>query len=769
MVSAHEQSIHNSSKAPLQNPFAKPAAARDTPTTRQPGTSTLQSSSESRKRKRGQDASAAFAQRAITIRPCPTAPFDRPTILTPLKVISRAQLPLSCLDLAHPIPTPGSGSSRLFSAHIEALEAKICQDEDATTRGNEQPIESPKVLVTRLQASKTLCAVERVRRGVYALCKLADWVKVEDLDGAEQASSTARLQSRYVQPAKALKNEHGGAWWTGAALSDQQPDAEAARKTDKTPRLQMGRPKPKGDTQMDDPFVDTQPQDPFADPMSVDGPDMQPARPQTAEDVFQTLVQQYLEMLYLSKTSLAFFVKGPLSRARAAFAPSGGNGTLKIGELVAFFRSILLQLGQVDKKYREKIPDIVKGLPLPGFSDDEDGAAAAAQRVEKKKKSRSKKVKPNKEGMYPGEDDYVKQWWIKDFPSSPGVHSEETPEDMFKRKAGDLRIRESMAQVVLVLEILALEASPGFQAADQDETQQEAQVDSQPPEKKKRKKKAQDLHVLLDLLLDKLCIWQTVEQDEMLVKISKSGQGGTAAAETPNSTKAGTSDKLRGFCVEVMIPFYMGRLPEKAAAINKRLGGPSASPSKAPGSSSSRSKPGEATTRNPPSVQRSRKPLQRVATENATKPASRAPSLSRSATDSALTAGGPSFKRESSEVSLSSIPFMKPAPPASSRNSSLSQFQRFAKREIDLQEMSAATEAKIRKKERIARELKEAISTLSKPNRASAVKEYADSTDPRSKMAGFGSTRPGLTKKSAARTTATTAAAASARAKESQP
>ncbi|KAK7511441.1 DNA replication regulator SLD3-domain-containing protein [Phyllosticta citriasiana] len=746
MVSAHEQSIYTKA---LQNPpRAKTAAARDAaPSTRQPGTTTQ--ISESRKRKRGQEASAAFAQRAITIRPCPTAPLDRPTILTPLTVIERAQLPLSCLDLAHPTP----GSARLFSAHIEALEPKSL-DEDATTRENGAGLERPKVLVTQLQGSKTLFAVERVQRGVYALCKLGKWVKVEDLEASRQSSAPTQLQSRYDNPTKALKNGNGGAWWAGAALADQQPDVKAGKRTDSAPRLFMGRPRPATPQKeaqavlTDDPFVETQPQDPFAEPMAVDGPESQPERPQTAEEVFQALVQQYLDMLYLSKTSLAFFVKGPLSRARAAFASSDGNGTLKVGELAAFFRSILLQLGQVDKKYREKIPDIVKEMPLPGFSDGED-AAAPAQRPEKKKKkkSRSKKLKPNKEGMYPGEDEYVKQWWIRHIPSSPGSHPEETPQDMFKRKAGDLRIRESMAQVILVLEILALEASPGFQAADQDETQQETHIESQQPERKKRKKKLQDLHVLLDLLLDKLCIWQSVEQDEMLVKISKSGQGGTAAADTPNSTKAGTSDKLRSFCVEVIIPFYMGRLPENAAAINRRLGGPSASPSKAPGSSSSRSKPGEATTRTDPrSAQRRRKPLQRVATENATKPPSRAPSLSRSATDSAIS--GPVFKRESSEVSLSSIP-LKPAQPASSRNS-LSQFQRFAKREIDLQEMSAATEAKIKKKERIARELKEAISTLSKPNRASAVKEYADSTD-RKMLAG--STRPGLTKKSAVKST----------------
>lgn len=53
----------------------------------------------------------------------------------------------------------------------------------------------------------------------------------------------------------------------------------------------------------------------------------------------------------------------------------------------------------------------------------------------------------------------------------------------------------------------------------------------------------------------------------------------------------------------------------------------------------------------------------------------------------------------------------------------------FSKREVDLSAMSQASEVKMRKKAEVEEKLREAISTLKKPNRALAVKEIADSTD----------------------------------------
>ncbi|OMP88441.1 hypothetical protein BK809_0003198 [Diplodia seriata] len=506
------------------------------------------------------------------------------------------------------------------------------------------------------------------------------------------------------------------------------------------PRIvQQGVPPPRR-LEEADPFVDSAAERvPLvaAGQPPVEGVEERP--PQTAEEVFQAVVHQYLEALYLTKTSLAFFVKGPMSRARAAFTSKENTG-LKMGDLAAFMRSILLQPGPMDKKHREKLPEIVKSMPLPGLSDDEDAVAA---KVDKKKKSKSKKLKPNKDGLYPGEDEHVKKWWLQDRPgSSPHGHSE-SPADVLKRRLGDLRVRESMAQTILVLEIIALEASPSFQATEQEETQQnETPAEPQAaPVKKRKSKKPQDLNVLLDLLLDRLCIWQSVEQDETLVKVPKSGSGKNDTL-TPSSGKSETSDKLKNFCVEVILPFYMSRLPERAAAINKRLGGPSASPAKTSGSASSthRSKPGEAAVRTDPrAAQKKRRPLARVATENAAahQPPPRHPSLTRSSTDPLLLP--PNLKREGSDAppSLSSIPLhqQKETSQTSASRNSLSQFERFSRRTIDLDAMSKSNEAKLKKKAHVERELEKAIGTLRKPNRGAALKDVADTADSRRQQA----------------------------------
>ncbi|KAL1634708.1 hypothetical protein SLS56_002110 [Neofusicoccum ribis] len=634
-----------------------------------------------------------------------------------LALIERSQLPLSFLDLAG--SSSIAPSTRLFSAYVEALERQSTDDDELPP--------TPKVLITRLEADGSLYAVERVQYGTYALCKLSAWVKEADV-GSVPAFAEGLA---YTQPLKALKKDDGkGAWWQRAAVS-ASGEAAAEQKGGLPPRISMRRPVPNivhtGPQRQEetDPFVDSARQPGFAGQDPVDIPE---ERPQTAEEVFQAIVQQYLEALYLSKTSLAFFAKGPMSRARAAFT-SKDNAGMKMGDLAAFMRSILLQPGPMDKKHRGKLPEIIKSMPLPGLSDDEDMAVAKPEK--KTKKSKSKKAKPSKEGLYPGEEDYVKKWWVQDRSGSPHGQGESVG-DALKRRLGELRVRESMAQIILVLEVLALESSLSFQATDQEETQQdETQGESQAALVKKRKpKKPQDLNVLLDLLLDRLCIWQSVEQDETLVKVSKPGSGNNSAL-TPNSSKSGTSDKLKNFCVEVILPFYMSRLPEKAAAINKRLGGPSASPAKPSGSGSSshRSKPGEAAVRKDPrSAQKKRRPLSRVATENAAHQPQRPPSLTRSSTDPLLP---PTLKREGSEApSLSSIPSLKDSQTSSSRNS-LSQFERFSRRQIDLEAMSKANEAKLKKKAHIEQELEKAIGTLRKPNRGAALKDVAADTDNR--------------------------------------
>lgn len=351
----------------------------------------------------------------------------------------------------------------------------------------------------------------------------------------------------------------------------------------------------------------------------------------------------------------------------------------------------------MDKKYREKLPGMIKDLSLESLSDLEPEGPVV------NKKRKSKKIpKLSREGVYPKEEEHVKRWWLSD--NSRRQH--ESNDEYMSRRIRELQVRETLVQVMLVLEILALEATPEFKAAQAagQSVPQETQNDAEPQTKKRRFKKPEDLQVLLDLFLDKLSIWQSVEDD-------------FGAGTTDNDGKLRDRDLLASFCGEVVIPFYKSRVPEKAALVNKTFNGPGAvSPDKF-------RKPNAREPVQKNAEKRSRQPLQKTPSESFSQTKIHRPSLARSATDSAM----PRMKREASEISLRDISPVRPA----TRGTSV-QLKHLQQRQIDMTALAAATKAKLNRKANIEEQLKGAIHTLKKPNRGLAVKEYVESNEQRS-------------------------------------
>lgn len=94
--------------------------------------------------------------------------------------------------------------SRLFSARTKSLEIL-----DASGPQTNQP----NVLIVEDNSSQRLFAVERVRNGIYALCRITDWATLSDFEAG---------------PAKARKISHGDLtigtaqytpWWKAASIS----------------------------------------------------------------------------------------------------------------------------------------------------------------------------------------------------------------------------------------------------------------------------------------------------------------------------------------------------------------------------------------------------------------------------------------------------------------------------------------------------------------------------------------------------------------------
>lgn len=243
------------------------------------------------------------------------------------------------------------------------------------------------------------------------------------------------------------------------------------------------------------------------------------------------------------KASLAYFAKGPLSRARAFFNSNDvvSSDGLSLAE---YLRICILNLPTMDKKYKETLPNIVKELPIGVFSDDENITATFRKKTRKKKSS-----KIGKDGLYPEEEVSVIRWWLDRRNSIDGDDSSENRDERVRLRMAEQRARETQLQIILLLETLALEASNPGKASENGLMVVEGRHSSC---KKQRGKKLHDLNVLLDLQIDRLCIWQSMSV----------GEGGPSTHEDNTDSRATLrvsyegrrSDVLRDFCVDVVLP-----------------------------------------------------------------------------------------------------------------------------------------------------------------------------------------------------------------------
>ena len=578
------------------------------------------------------------------------------------------------------------------------------------------------MLIAKDAREDRLYAVERVQRHKYALCRLGSWVKISDLVARAALAVTECEPKRKRQALGWDKSQQP--WWARAEVDTagvpriQNPDVTQPRlcmrfSSDDLVNVHSAPPttivQPAEILESHESQFESQGDNSFA--LGV----------VNAQDALEELSKQYLETLYLSRTSLAYFSKGPLARARAALS-CNSSSELQAAELIAFLRQATLSSATMEKKYRESVTQLINDLPT--IEPESAGKAVKARRKSKWKPKR------DRSGLFTNEKDYLALWWRKEDENDSSSSSMETTETLLKQRAPRLRKRETFLQIILILEILALEALSPPTNPTLDTENKTAVVNSKNSqadngEKKQKKKKEADIAGILDGLVDWLCIWCSLESSSP-VKSDNLGN---------NSGKEDGNDELKSFCVEVIIPFYMSRCPQQAASVNKKLGGPSApTPVKRRPSAISK-KPGEPAGRQPPEP-RTRELMTRVSTETLNQPTGRPSSLQRSATDSDLLAAN--IKKENGDVSvvLGDIAPARLKPQQSmqalprKRVSLLHQIPG-SKREVDLSAMSQSNQVKLRKKAEVNEKLRDAIATLKKPNRALAVQEIAENADER--------------------------------------
>lgn len=203
----------------------------------------------------------------------------------------------------------------------------------------------------------------------------------------------------------------------------------------------------------------------------------------------------------------------------------------------------------MDAKYRETIPSMVKDLPFGPMSEDESVSITNAL---VKTIRKSKKTKVGKNGLYSGEEASITRWWLsRDAPAS-ACDSADARDNATRLALLEQRARETQLQVILALEVLALEASTIGPSVENNTTRTITKGVGESQEKRKKAKKPQDLIILIDLLVDRLTIWQSMNMDED--KPSKKGETTSAQHPVKLIDKTSNSDHLQQFCVDVVLP-----------------------------------------------------------------------------------------------------------------------------------------------------------------------------------------------------------------------
>ncbi|KAL6717964.1 hypothetical protein ACLMJK_004049 [Lecanora helva] len=654
----------------------------------------------SRKRKLAEIHNVCQIGKPFVVQAHPSFPSTNSQELTPILLLLRSNLPLAYLDFNQ--HTSNASDSKLFSGHVEALEKDTKEDQSIL----------PKVLITQSASDGRLSAVERVQHGIYAICRLDSKVTLEVLEGLQAASDETRITRTGQQPVPA--GESSNEWWRNAVI---QPKDTAGYEVGKARShlvkkgfpLCLQKPTQKAVEQNSSAertlqMVETEGEKHMG---AVEDIVSQPP-----EEVLDMIRLQYQEALYASQTPLAYFAKGPLSRARATFHAHGSSGH-DPAVLLSFLKSSILTIATMDRKYRETLPNLLKDLPFSTLSGDEGSSLVASSGKTSRK---SKKSKLGRNGLYVGEEADIVRWWLGKDKEPAASESVDSCEDVTKIIVHEQRIRETQLQMILILETLALEAAEREFPVHPSQILPEDEA-SDLHKKPKKPKKPQDLDTLLDLSVDRLSIWQSMSPFEA----KKTDTSDTVSSEGMDKAPSISTrnDQLRHFCVDVILPFYGARLPKLTRVLCQKLGG-----SKNPSPKRPRlAKAATSTLSQQPRVslqdekaRRPRRTLERVLTDERSASQRRPPSLLRSATEPML----PRMKREQSETSLSAIPLNKVAVQ-----------QRYSQREVDLHAASQATEAKLKQKVRVEQELQNAIAALKKPNPRMAVKELVEDSERR--------------------------------------
>lgn len=165
-------------------------------------------------------------------------------------------------------------------------------------------------------------------------------------------------------------------------------------------------------------------------------------------------------------------------------------------------------------------------------------------------------MKRGKTGLYPIEEPLIKRWWESHDDDEiesggPGTSRDE----LMKSRIAQLRIRETQLQMILILEVLALQtlASPrDFVEGGLPSSLPTGAVFDE-KEKLSKPQKPDHLLMLIDVHIDRLCIWQSIALETGKIADQQNQSQNESLGTSANMHKQ-AADVLRDFCVEVIAP-----------------------------------------------------------------------------------------------------------------------------------------------------------------------------------------------------------------------
>ncbi|KAF3196714.1 hypothetical protein TWF679_004526 [Orbilia oligospora] len=423
-----------------------------------------------RKRRRADDGITVHLPPPFTIEA--ESDFGENVHIKPLEILPRDSIGL---DWAN-----SKTNSRLFNADIPSLNAENV------------------ILIAKYDNTRQLAAIQRVghpRSGLYTLFRLSNHVNMGPVK-----TMAAHLKKEIGKWWKPAELDDDGAqseleeWWEDGNM-DQSILVNALQGVHVTPgSRQLNLDKLLTVTKS----LAIAKNKPALKPKICPLPSG-PAPPSNTDSVpefgLARLRQQYYSLLYTSKSSLQYFPKTSLSRARVLF-PTNGESPVSRLDLLLCLENMVMSVEECDDKYRAGIRDVSNARRAQSGMADQMTNDQLESTI----------VPPN--CLRDNEIKYVLKW-LKSLSDDDGpIRSLEQEEIHLQKCTTELRSRETELQVIVILEILAIKE---------------------------------------DLLVDRLCIWHSI------------GTGEEPKSSQPKPKDA--KDRLRHFCIEIVIAYYSSRLP----------------------------------------------------------------------------------------------------------------------------------------------------------------------------------------------------------------